>query len=360
MRRALLASLIALCAAPWTAPAAWAQPIQGFYVGAGGGANFLVGQGIRTTTTGNVTRSFYGNAQYDVGWVGLGSIGYALGHGLRVEVEGNYRYNGAGDPPAPFTRQSGHEQKYGVMGNALFDIDIGSPYVFPYIGGGVGYSWIRQNFDQTAPGVATALGDTKGGIAYQAIGGLSFPIPGLVGLSATAEYRYMAITGNHSFAGTLTSGGVTQPYTRKISGDANHAMMLGVRYAFNVPPPPVEEAPVVAPAPAPVRSYLVFFDWDRAELSSRARQIIAEAAANSTKVQTTRIEVNGYADTSGTPKYNMGLSIRRAQAVTAELVRLGVPRQEIATKGFGDTVLLVPTGPGVREPQNRRVEIVLK
>jgi OmpA-OmpF porin, OOP family len=37
-----------------------------------------------------------------------------------------------------------------------------------------------------------------------------------------------------------------------------------------------------------------------------------------------------------------------------------VPESAITAKGFGDTVLLVPTGPGVREPQNRRVEIIIR
>jgi outer membrane protein OmpA-like peptidoglycan-associated protein len=110
----------------------------------------------------------------------------------------------------------------------------------------------------------------------------------------------------------------------------------------------------------PARSYLVFFDWDRYNLTDRARQIIREAAENSTRVQYTRIQVNGFADTSGTPKYNMGLSIRRANAVAAELVKDGVPRNAIGIQGFGDTHLLVPTGPGVREPQNRRVEIIIQ
>jgi outer membrane protein OmpA-like peptidoglycan-associated protein len=114
------------------------------------------------------------------------------------------------------------------------------------------------------------------------------------------------------------------------------------------------------PAPAPARSYLVFFDWDRATLTDRARQIVKEAADNSTHVQYTRIEVNGYTDTSGTPQYNMGLSIRRADAVKGELVRDGVPAASIGTQGFGETHLLVPTGAGVREPQNRRVEIVIR
>lgn len=119
-------------------------------------------------------------------------------------------------------------------------------------------------------------------------------------------------------------------------------------------------AAAAGPAPAPARSFLVFFDWDRATLTDRARQIVKEAADNSTHVQYTRIEVNGYTDTSGTPQYNMGLSIRRADAVKGELVRDGVPAASIGTQGFGETHLLVPTGAGVREPQNRRVEIVIR
>ena len=70
--------------------------------------------------------------------------------------------------------------------------------------------------------------------------------------------------------------------------------------------------------------------------------------------------MNGYTDTSGTPQYNQGLSMRRAQAVAAELVKDGVPQTIIAIWGFGETHLLVATGPGVREPQNRRVEIVIR
>ncbi len=117
-------------------------------------------------------------------------------------------------------------------------------------------------------------------------------------------------------------------------------------------------APAPVPAPA-TRSYLVFFDWDKATLTDRARQIIAQAAASSPQVQLTRIQVNGYTDTSGSARYNQALSLRRAEAVAAELVHDAVPRTAIAIQGFGETHLLVPTGPAVREPQNRRVEIVL-
>ncbi len=127
-------------------------------------------------------------------------------------------------------------------------------------------------------------------------------------------------------------------------------------------------APASLPAPAPplpaaaipVRTYLVFFDWDRSDLTERAQQIVVSAAQASTHVQTTRIEVNGYTDLSGTAAYNKKLSIRRAETVETELVRDGVAKNEIFIHGFGESDPLVQTAPGVREPQNRRVEIVLK
>jgi iron complex outermembrane receptor protein len=128
------------------------------------------------------------------------------------------------------------------------------------------------------------------------------------------------------------------------------------------PPPPAPEAIATPPSPPtiPVRTYLVFFDWDRADLTARAKQIVSAAAEASTHVQTTRIEVDGYTDLSGTAAYNQKLSVRRAETVQNELVHDGVPAGEIAIHGYGESNPLVPTAPGVREPQNRRVEIVLK
>jgi len=127
-------------------------------------------------------------------------------------------------------------------------------------------------------------------------------------------------------------------------------------------PPQIQESLPPPPPPSliPVRTYLVFFDWDRADLTERARQIVAQAAQASTHVQTTKIEVNGYTDLSGTAAYNQKLSVRRAKTVEAELVHDGVAESEIDIHGYGETNPLVPTAKGVREPQNRRVEIILK
>ena len=107
------------------------------------------------------------------------------------------------------------------------------------------------------------------------------------------------------------------------------------------------------------RTSLVVFDFDSAALTDRARQIIAEAA-NAPRAQTTRIEVTGHTDTVGSAAYNQGLSLRRAEAVARELEARGIPRSQMVIRGVGFSQPLVPTGPNVREPQNNRVEIVLR
>ncbi len=143
----------------------------------------------------------------------------------------------------------------------------------------------------------------------------------------------------------------------------NHQFIVGLRYAFDTAPPPPPPVAVVVPPPVqPARTYLVFFDWDKSNLTGRAREIVAQAAQASTHVQTTRIEVNGYTDNSAAhpgargQKYNQGLSVRRAQSVKAELIRDGVPAAAIDIHGYGEQHPLVPTGPNTREPQNRRVK----
>ena len=359
LRRLLVFSLLLLFPA-----LVHAQPIQGLYVSLGAG--YGLPQNARVTPLSAGFGAAHLRLEENGGFNGLGSIGYALGNGWRFEIEGDYLRNGAnelGRTPFP-TDASGHVNRHGVMANALFDLDIGNRYIFPYLGGGVGYMWTNMDAQFVQPGGPFSFNadDTQGRFAWQGIVGSAFPVPGMPGLSLTAEYRLMDITPGAKFSGTETTATGTGTGQIKLGAVFTHSFLVGVRYAFNVAPPPAPAAaaPVAAPAPAPTRSYLVFFDWDKATLTDRARQIIHQAADNSTHVQYTRIEVNGYTDTSGSPQYNMGLSIRRAQAVAAELVRDGVPRSAISIHGFGETHLLVATGPGVREPQNRRVEIIIQ
>jgi len=355
-RSALLAS--AMMALPLAA--ANAQPIEGLYIGGGAGVNFLQREtfdlsGRFAGSANSLARS--ADVRVNPGFGLVVSLGWGFGNGLRAELEGNYRVNNGYNNPQGLgfpASASGDEQKMGGMVNVLYDFVGLTPYFQPYIGAGVGYEAEKvSNFAITplnSTRFASAQEATKGSFAYQAILGGAFPILSAPGLAITAEYRFMGLTGTRSYAATNAT------FSNAISqNNYNHAFLVGVRYAFGVAPPPPPPTPV---ADVGAKTFLVFFDWDKANLTSRSEAIVRDAAAYSTHTQYTRIDVDGNTDTSGTPNYNMGLSERRARVVAGELVRDGVPQAAISMHAYGETKLLVPTGPNVREPQNRRVEIV--
>jgi len=323
-----------LAAAILAVPAAvQAQVVDGPYVGVGVGVNKFLDAKIANS----------GGAKFesDVGFVGLGSAGWGFGNGVRAEIEGDYRQQSSKLKSGRQSSPSVTMRSYGVMANVLYDIDLKAPVV-PYVGLGAGVQWLNlRGFGSNETSKAAGAG--------QAIVGLALPVD--KNLSITAEARAISFMSDAKF----NNASVKSP--------VNLSGLIGVRYAFGAAP---AAAPVPAPVPAPVvkaeeaRTYLVFFDWDKADLTARARQIIADAAGASSRLAVTRIEVAGHADKSGTATYNQGLSMKRAQVVAGELVRLGVKKDAIAVSAFGDTKPLVPTADGVREPQNRRVEIVLK
>jgi OOP family OmpA-OmpF porin len=133
-------------------------------------------------------------------------------------------------------------------------------------------------------------------------------------------------------------------------------MLLLVACAQQPAPPPQAAAPP-PPPPPPEHNFTVFFDWDRANITPEGQQII-EAAAATYKQQPVPVQVIGHTDTSGSPAYNQTLSVRRAQNVAAALSQAGVPQNAMTVTGVGQNDLKVPTPPGVREPQNRRTEII--
>jgi len=138
-----------------------------------------------------------------------------------------------------------------------------------------------------------------------------------------------------------------------------------LRYRFGGSPSEPEAAPaaytpppVQAPAPAVAHSYMVFFDFNKSDLTSDAVAIVDQAAKNAGPAKATEITVTGHTDTVGSDAYNMRLSKRRAESVAVQLEKDGIPSSEIAIVAKGKHDLLVPTKDGVKEPQNRRVTIV--
>jgi opacity protein-like surface antigen len=359
LRIALLAATI--LAAPF---AVHAQPVDGLYIAGGAGADFLQTENLKKTVPAHANIGYGSNYRFDVGPVVAGSVGYGLGNGLRFEIEGlgtDNKLNKVKDARAGVA--GGDEYKAGVFVNALYDVPLALPVV-PFVGVGVGYvhNWFSNVLIANPTQVIHSNGQNDN-LGVQGILGVSYPLYSFVpGLSLTAEYRFLAEPGGRGYGGEYFSGRTSSLIGQKFAtDDFNNMAMIGFRYAFNTSAPPPPPAAVVQPPPSqPARTYLVFFDWDRADLTERARQIIAEAAAASTHVSYTKIDVQGNADRSGTPAYNQRLSLRRAETVAAELVRRGVPRTAIEIQAFGDTRPLVPTAPGVREPQNRRVAIILR
>ncbi|MDD2877913.1 MAG: OmpA family protein [Acidiphilium sp.] len=328
-------------------------PVTGPYVDLGLGTSIMQSQKYEVAPpSSGQSGSLIARPDY-AGQVG---VGYGLGNGFRVELDGNFFQNSAkkvDDSIYGGTRVHGNIDTYGMLLNGYYDIPTGTNFV-PFVGGGVGYMW--QKFQHVGlPADGSEMGGTYGSFAFDVGAGVAYNISSVPGLALTAQYQYTELTHDRKYNdyGTVVN----------VGHSGNHEILLGARYELFPPVPPAPPAPaptpVAAPAPAPARTYLVFFNWDKADLTPRATQIVAEAAQASQTTHVTSLNVNGYTDTSGSPAYNMKLSYRRADNVAAQLVTDGVPKSDIVIKGYGETHLLVPTGPGVREPQNRRVEIIL-
>jgi outer membrane protein OmpA-like peptidoglycan-associated protein/opacity protein-like surface antigen len=321
MKKVLL-SAVAMVALPMAAANAQmftpGTSYPGFYIGAEGGLNWLLNNNSYTFNTG-----------YAVG----GKIGYDF-VGPRVELEGLYR-NNQGSGLVPFGNGfgfvNGQINQVSVMANVLYDFAPGA-VITPYVGAGAGVAFIDPSISAGCTMCSTQF-------AYQGILGVAWNIDQSFRLSLDGRYY-----------GT-TNGGTT--YTNN-----NIGVMLGLTYKFGAP----EAAPPPPPAPATptAPSYMVFFDWDRSDLSQQALATIGQVAQAYKQKGSARITATGHTDTSGPESYNMALSLRRANAVKDALVRNGVPATAIAVIGRGEQGLLVPTPDGVREPQNRRVEIVMQ
>jgi len=175
--------------------------------------------------------------------------------------------------------------------------------------------------------------------------------------SLKAEYLY-ADLGRHSTTATYTYGGSTSSLTSHAT-DTDNIFRVGVNYHFNAPPPP---APMPAAMPAPPlpahKVFIVFFDWDKDVITPEGMAIVQQAADAYKAGAMVQLQVTGYTDRSGSPGYNQRLSERRANNVAKALAGMGVPPTQMAVSGRGENDNRVPTAPGVREPQNRRVEIV--
>ena len=331
-------------------PAA-ARAEEGFYLGGGLGLSSAVNSTYEDAVNSN-------KIKLDDGFAGLISGGYQFASNWRAEAEFASRRNAVDNitgtgAAAPVT---GASAVYSLMGNAIYGIPTGTKFT-PYIGAGIGAARVKA--DNVGTTLASNVNDSDTVFAYQGIAGLEYDVT--QNWKAGVDYRYFRTADTKFTSAALTD----------VSGDyANHTVLMSTRYLF----PAAKAAPVMAAAPVAAaravaappaapsvpNNYIVFFDFDRAGVSEEANRIIAAAAANAQQARVTTIEVSGHADRSGGDRYNQRLSQRRADIVKNALLAQGIPADAIAVTARGESDPLVATADGVREAQNRRVQIVLK
>jgi opacity protein-like surface antigen len=247
------AALVALIPAVGAAQEINSQP--GFYIGGGGGISVPL-------STGNTT---------GIGWVVGGKVGYDF-VGPRIDLDVGY-----GQTPLniniPGTALTNKAGTLAALVNLSYDF-FPTSVITPYIGAGAGIAFVDSN---SPLGSTQFAWDALVGVRYQVSNALSFGL----------EARYLGTTNPSVNIGGNTFYGQNQ----------NFLAMAGVAYKFGQPTaaPPPPPAPPAAAAP----SYMVFFDWDRSNLSQQALNTIRQAAGAYKTKGNARITATGHTDTSG-------------------------------------------------------------
>ncbi len=148
--------------------------------------------------------------------------------------------------------------------------------------------------------------------------------------------------------------------------DGFYAAMVTVERALAArddPAPAVKATKAAATAPAipavEPKAFTLFFDFDSATPVADHADVIDAVVAAAKAGRAVRLMVGGHADRAGPEPYNMALSHRRAEAIERALVAHGLDRRSMTVVAYGEKRPRVATPDGVREPLNRRVEIVV-
>ncbi|MBW8268812.1 OmpA family protein [Caldovatus sp. SYSU G05006] len=142
----------------------------------------------------------------------------------------------------------------------------------------------------------------------------------------------------------------------KTGGSAGPAVAAPAR-----PPQAAAQPDTTAPPGVPAVSITVTFATGSAALTPSAEAALAPLgrALSSPELAPYRFRIEGHTDTVGDAAMNQALSERRAAAVRDYLIRrFNVDPARLEAVGLGETQPLVPTGDGVPEVRNRRVQVL--
>ena len=350
---------------------------------------------------------------HEYGYDGALFVGYDLG-AFRLEAEVAYKradidglattiaLPGSAGPGLPVAQTfsdagGGNTTALSFMINGLLDFgdDDG---VSGFVGGGVGIARVNFNNQRRFSNQGAFLDDSDSRFAWQVVAGVRQAISD--GVDVTLRYRFFNVADietvgfngadfstrlrTHSLLGGLTFnfGGVEVEYQTCWDG----SRVQVTQACPDRPQPPLANVncpdgtvlpagstcpvPVAPPVPCPngtsvpagsvcpqIGPFIVFFDWDKADITPAAAAILDNAAEQYRQTGNAQVVLAGHADRSGSDQYNVGLSQRRADNVRQYLAGRGISEGVMRTEAFGESRPLVDTADGVREPQNRRVEI---
>lgn len=315
----------------------------------------------------NIRRDLKSDVGYDAAMV----LGYDTGP-VRLELEGSAKrgymdqifrtkFNTVTNATTTgMLDASGNASAYSVMANAL--VDIGDDHgLQAFAGGGIGYSWVDVDVDTTS----NVMDDGDGSFAWQALAGLRLPVSERVDLGL--KYRFfnarnltLLTAANAEVSPKWKSHSVMATLAYNLGRGREPAIMAPVTTAPTYAPPVA--APMAPPKAPPVQHcntgpYIVFFDWDQSALTQTAMSALDAAVSQYAWCGNARILLSGHADRSGSTGYNVALSRARNAAVRTYLTARGIADAVIASEAYGEARPRVATQDGVREAQNRRVEV---
>lgn len=367
----LLASAAAIAAVP-------AQAREGqAYIGVNGGVILEDQVDVDLANTDPQTNAAFADTE-----LGIDAdlvVGYDFG-AFRLEAEGGYKSAGFDtvtiiNPailPAGTTLPSGTvlggDNSLRILSGMLnglleFGKDDGLQI---FAGAGIGFANVDLPVD--GAGVGTLIDSDNTDLAWQLLGGARVAVTDSVDFGV--KYRYFVIddfqfqsANNTALEAGFTSHSVLASLTYNFGGKAEAAPVVVEQPA----PPPVvtpPQPPVTRPAPPlppkPVCNtgpFIVFFDFDRSDITPEASTILNNAVTAYANCGNARVMLAGHTDTSGSATYNLALAERRNASVRSYMTGRGVAASQITGEAFGESQPRVPTADGVREAQNRRVEV---
>ena len=368
-----LAVVLALASTALATPALARD--DSWYVGVEGGAMIVEDIDFDIRTAAGVNTPNAATVDHDYGYDVGGVIGYDFGI-FRAEAEVAYKsanvdgYRsslttpqvgapGGFGPAGTYPQTGGKTTALSFMVNAMLDFGDNDG-IQGFVGGGAGVARVKSDSYALSQRGAF-LDDSDTVFAWQAIAGVRAPITDNV--DATLKYRFF----NADDVRLVDVAGRTLDARYR-----SHSILGGLTYNFGAPVEPMLPPPPPAPEPAPPPPpppppppvvqctpgpYIVFFEWDRSDITPEASSILDNAVSQYQSCGNAQVMLAGHADKSGSASYNVGLSQRRADSVRSYLTSRGIGDGVISSEAFGESRPRVDTADGVRELQNRRVEI---